>query len=232
MKHAALIFWLSVLLVASVSYGSWLVLRDHSQPASSELQASTQAGQPEWRDTSLPPGKPTPDFALTDQDGKEFHSKSLNGKVWVASFFFASCPGACYRLNQELASIQNDPDFKDVHFVSITCDPSDDTPEVLKTYAAKFNANPKQWTFLTGDLKLIQEIGMTRFLLGIAERTHSEKAVILDKNATVRGYFHLTDPNDAQEIRIRLRALLKEAAPKAMTNDKARMTKSLAAVRH
>lgn len=124
--------------------------------------------------------------------------------------FFASCPGPCYRLNQALAGLQSESDFKSVRFVSITVDPQDDTPEVLKDYAARFAADPKQWTFLTGDLKTILDLGEKRFVLPVAERSHSELAAVLDKNSTVRGYFHLTDDEDVTQIRARLRALLKE----------------------
>jgi protein SCO1/2 len=224
MKNAALTFWLAVILIGSVAYGSWVAWREFGHKSASDSQAVASEGQSEWKATNLPPGKPTPDFVLTDQDGHEFHSSSLKGKVWVASFFFASCPGPCYRLNQALAGLQAESDFKNVRFVSITCNPADDTPEVLKEYAARFGANPKQWTFLTGDFKKIQDISMTRFVLEIGERTHSELAVVLDKNSTVRGYFHLTDDEDVTQIRIRMRALLAEPAPK-MTNDEARMSK-------
>jgi len=212
MKHAALVFWLGVLLVASLSYGSWLVLRTHSAGGESDSQSSASEGQPNWARTNLPAGssKPLPDFVLTDQNGHDFHGSSLRGQVSVVSFFFASCPGPCYRLNQALASLQGESDFKSVKFVSITVDPQDDTPEVLQGYAARFAANPKQWTFLTGDLKKILDLGEQRLMLPLAERSHSELAVVLDKESTVRGYFHLTDPDDVTQIRVRMRALLKE----------------------
>jgi protein SCO1/2 len=216
MKHAALVFWLGVLLVASVSYGSWLMLRQNdAREAAYDTNASAatvDAGNANLARTNLPPGssKPVPDFKFTDQGGHEFHGRSLRGHVTVLSFFFASCPGPCYRLNQALASLASDPDFKDVRFVSITCDPADDTPQVLKDYAAKFNANPKQWTFLTGDLKQILDLAQNHLMLPMAERTHSELAVALDKKSTVRGFFHLTEDDDVTQIRIRLRALLKE----------------------
>ena len=109
-------------------------------------------------------------------------------------------------------ALQCDSDFKDVRFVSITVDPQDDTPQVLKDYAARFAANPKQWTFLTGDLKKILDLGEHRLMLPVAERSHSELAVALDKETSLRGYFHLTDDDDVTQIRIRLRALLKEPA--------------------
>ena len=187
MKHAALIFWLAVLLVGIASV--WLVAglaairhvaRAIRKPSASEGQ-SELAARPIFRRRA----SRLPDFVLTDQNGHEFHSSSLAGKVWVASFFFASCPGPCYRLNQALAGLQAESDFKDVRFVSITCDPDDDTPEALKDYAARFAANPKQWTFLTGDLKKILDLGENRALCCRSrERSHSELAVVFDKNST------------------------------------------------
>ena len=162
----ALIFWLVVLLVAvavlRLMGGLAAIWPIAERLASRRFRRPVRMAAPR----NLPPGKPTPDFVLTDQNGQEFHSSSLKGKVWVASFFFASCPGPCYRLNQALAGLQAESDFKDVRFVSITCDPADDTPEVLKEYAARFAANPKQWTFLTGDFKKIQDISMSSFVLG------------------------------------------------------------------
>lgn len=215
MRHGALIFWLAVLLVASVSYGSWVAWRQGHPDlfiSSASDSSAASSSQADWSRTNLPAhsSNPLPDFTLTDQDGHDFHASSLRGHVTVLSFFFATCPGPCYRLNQALAILQNDPDFKDVRFVSITCDPQDDTPQVLKDYAARFAANPKQWTFLTGDLKKILDLGEKRLMLPIAERSHSELAVALDKESTPRGYFHLTEEPDVIQIRIRLRALLAE----------------------
>ena len=52
---------------------------------------------------------PAADFTLTERSGREFHSRGSAGSVWVASFFFSSCPGPCLRLNQTLASLQEEP---------------------------------------------------------------------------------------------------------------------------
>ena len=107
---------------------------------------------------------------LTDQDGKPFDSTSLRGKVWVGSFFFTNCPATCWRLNQTLAAMQQTSPTSQVRYVSITCDPDNDTPEALAKYAEHFKADPARWTFLTGDFDLIaahrqrlfSDVGSTR----------------------------------------------------------------------
>jgi cytochrome oxidase Cu insertion factor (SCO1/SenC/PrrC family) len=154
-------------------------------------------------------GPSVPEFRLTDQDGKPFDSSSLRGTVWVGSIFFASCPGPCYKLNQALASLQTDSDLNDVRFVSVTCDP-DDTPEVLKQYAARFDATFKRWTFVTGDEKAIQKVGMETFVIPVASRTHSDLAVVFDRRSAIRGYFHLSDNGEVEKLRKRLAAVLAE----------------------
>ncbi len=154
-------------------------------------------------------------FTLTDQNGNQFDSASLKGHVWVANYFFASCPGPCFRINQSLSNLQAEPELKDVRFVSITCDPGNDSPEVLAQYAERFNANPKRWKFLTGDLPVIVNYAMGQFGVLIQEKTHEPRAVLLDRNSTVRGYFDMTDAGEVNDLRHRLLQLLAEPAAKA-----------------
>ncbi len=214
MKHAALTFWLMMLVVGSVGYGSWLAWREFGYSPSGEPSSGTSSGESgDSMSFNLPPGVPLPDFELTDQRGHKFHSSSLRGQVWVASYFFASCPGPCYRLNQALASLQSEPSLDDVKFVSITCDPVNDSPAVLRTYSERFNANPKRWKFLTGELQPILDYARERFTLQVEQAAHSDRAIAIDRNSCVRGFFHMSEENDVSHLRIRLQQLLKEPMP-------------------
>lgn len=78
-----------------------------------------------------PVGPPLTEFELTQSDGKPFRTADMKGKVWVATYFFTTCPGNCLRLNQNIKYLHNLPDLKDVTWVSITCDPDNDTLEAL-----------------------------------------------------------------------------------------------------
>ncbi|HEV2972305.1 MAG TPA: SCO family protein [Pirellulales bacterium] len=208
MKSTALVFWLLLALAATGSYAGWIMLR---HPNEKTADADPPQGQSDFSRTNIPPDGPTiPGFKLTDQDGKTFDSKSMMGRVWVASFFFTSCPGPCYKLNQELAGLQLDSDLDAVKFVSITCDPADDPPAELRRYAARFSADPKRWTFLTADDDRTLKVGKESFAVPMAEKTHSELAVVLDRKSRIRGYFNLVDAADVIRLRKRLREMLAE----------------------
>jgi protein SCO1/2 len=94
------------------------------------------------------------DVELTNQNGEKmkFYSDLIQGKVVIINSFFATCQGSCLPLNQNLAKVQQalgDRLGKDVYILSISVDPTVDTPPNLKQYATKLNARPG-WFFLTG----------------------------------------------------------------------------------
>ena len=115
-----------------------------------------------------PPDKQTPspnsesqakkyftDVQLVNQNGEKmrFYSDLLQNKVVVINSFFATCTGSCLPLNRNLEKLQKalgDHMGKEVYFISISVDPTVDTPTTLKAYAKKLNAGPG-WYFLTGD---------------------------------------------------------------------------------
>jgi len=191
MKYATL--WILVLLLAGAGYGSFVAWR--WMTPREPLAAPVAVAAPRAFLQQSPPSGPVADFVLTDQDNRPFDSRSLRGKVWVASFFFTNCPAVCWRMNQALAAYQHTHPESAAHFVSITCDPANDTPEALARYAAHFHADPKRWTFLTGDMKTIQSIGQDSFKISVVEKDHTDRACVVDRNGQVRGRFRLTEPD-------------------------------------
>lgn len=80
----------------------------------------------------LPKHFELPQFTLTERGGQPFGSASLRGKVWVADFFFTSCPGTCLMLSKRMKEIHGAlAKEQNVRFVSISTDPANDTPEVM-----------------------------------------------------------------------------------------------------
>ncbi len=216
MKNTVLAFWVILAFAAFGSYGGWVLYR-HAQAdddgGSKVVAARNTLAEDEatrMRHEIAAGGPSVPTFKLTDQDGHEFDTAGLKGNVWVASYFFTSCPGPCYKLNQALASLQADEKLKAVKFVSVTCDPETDTPEILKQYAARFDADLKRWTFVTGEQKQIEKVGMDIFVVPVASRTHSDLAIALDRESRIRGYFHLTDNGEVEKLGKRLAVLLAE----------------------
>jgi len=149
-------------------------------------------------------------FTLRDQTGAEFSSESLKGRVWMGAIFFANCPGPCFRENQAIAEILREIDDPDFLVVSLTCDPANDTPEALATYAARFDANPKRWKFLTGDLKLIEQVGQKVFRLPVELGVHSERGVVFDRQGRMRGGYHLLQQDRVDMLKKLIREVLAE----------------------
>jgi protein SCO1/2 len=155
-----------------------------------------------------------PAFTLTDQAGRTFGTRELAGKVWVADFIFTACQEACPLMStrmQELGRRTKNlgPDF---HLVSISVDPDRDTPARLAEYAARYGANPVQWSFLTGPAAAIQDTATEGFKIGV-DRTavtpdggqtfweifHGEHLVLVDRQLRIRGYF-TTSPEDMNRL--------------------------------
>lgn len=158
------------------------------------------------------PGKAFDPFVMTDQQGETFDSASLAGKVWIGSIFFSSCPGPCFRENQALAEVLADIDDPDLMAVSITCDPENDLPNVLDHYSKRFEADPEQWKFLTGDMEEIKRIANTTFFLPAEVGVHSERGVIFDRQGRLRGSFHLLQPDRVAVMKKTIRDVLAEDA--------------------
>ncbi|HLU21091.1 SCO family protein [Lederbergia graminis] len=98
-------------------------------------------------------GKALADFNYTDQDGNAFGLEDLKGKVWVATFIYTHCETECPMMALNMSELQQDvadEGLEDVHFVAFSIDPEVDTPEILKEYGQKFNADFSTWHFLTG----------------------------------------------------------------------------------
>lgn len=160
-----------------------------------------------------------PEFTLTGLDGKPVDHSQLAGKVWVADFFFTTCPGPCEKLTNRLASVHRAVAEDDrARLVSITADPETDTPEVLRKYAARFQAG-RRWLFLTGAKPAIHALARDGFKLPIASDanapglvTHSTRLVLIDRTGTVRGFYEGAGDDDTpvRELVADVRALLKE----------------------
>jgi cytochrome oxidase Cu insertion factor (SCO1/SenC/PrrC family) len=200
MGTSAVRYWVLLALVAGAIYGSLVLFRkspvDRPVGATATVRTSVSTDKAQ---AAMANGPVAP-FKLTDQDGQVFDSASLDGKVWVASFFFTNCPAICWRMNQALAAYQQTHPDSQAKFVSITCDPDNDTPAALKTYANHFKADPKRWTFLTGDMTQIQAVGQDSFKIAVVKGDHSDRACVVDKSGKVRGRFRLTEPDQAEML--------------------------------
>lgn len=141
------------------------------------------------------------DFTLFDQDGRDFFSRELTGRVWIASFFFSHCPTICPEQNAYLAALYqrrklSSPSSPLLRLVSISTDPQRDTPERLREYGSQFQIPFSDWTFCTGDLKLVRRISAEFFGVSGDADHHSSLLLVVDKWGRVRGRFDWHDPQE------------------------------------
>jgi protein SCO1/2 len=160
-------------------------------------------------------GPPLKEFELTERSGKPFRTADMRGRVWVATYFFTSCPGQCLRLNANLQVLNADPKLKDVTWVSISCDPDTDTLEALRAYADRFQADPKRWLFCRGELDYVKRVakGMNLYL---SLKGHQDFAIIIDKQGKMRS---VIDDATSESQCIRLKNMLLECLAEKPPND-------------
>lgn len=137
-----------------------------------------------------------PAFQLVNQNGVPFGSSQLAGKIWIADFIFTSCPGPCPMISARMSELQKPLEKTDVHLVSFTVDPAKDTPQVLRSYAEKLQAEPNRWDFLTGPQSTIYDLSRNGFKLAVADGSdgagvplHSTRFVLVDRRGEIRGYY-------------------------------------------
>lgn len=140
-----------------------------------------------------------PDFTLVDQNGQAFDRQSLEGELWVADFIFTHCRSTCPRLTAHMQGLQTRlSDVPNAQFLSVSVDPRNDTPEVLKAYMTKNELSEANWRFVTGEEQAIRDIVLNGFKVGLAEGDdqpgaeaimHANHFVLVDEEAQVRGYY-------------------------------------------
>ena len=140
------------------------------------------------------------DFNLTNQSGEPVTLASLRGKVWVADIIFTRCAGPCPRMTKQMAELQAAlPKDSGAKLITLTTDPEFDTPEILKRYATRFNADAARWNFFTGTKPQIAALAIDSLKLTALEKAEESRAnpddlfvhstifVIVDKQARLRG---------------------------------------------
>ncbi len=135
-----------------------------------------------------------PDFALINQDSMLITNADYKGKVYVAEFFFTSCPSICPIMNRNLVALQEEfREFEDFGVASFTINPEYDTPAVLKEYAENYGIEDMDWHLLTGNRDSIYRLANEGFNIFAAEAPdvpggfeHSGLFALIDRDGYIR----------------------------------------------
>ena len=143
-------------------------------------------------------GHKIPDFKFINQNNETVINDSLDGNIYIAKFFFTSCPTICPVMTKNMAYVQRKLNvYPNIKFVSYTVDPVNDNPDRLLKYVKKMRSKNiiidlNNWYFLTGDKEEIYEIAKSYFVnvspdsLAPGGFLHSEYFVLIDKEGRVR----------------------------------------------
>lgn len=151
-------------------------------------------------------------FRVVDQMGQIITNDTFRNKIYVANFFFVTCPGICRQMNNNLQSVEQAfAGNKKIKFLSFTVNPEQDTVPALLQYAKLHNAVPYQWYFLRGDRKRITELAIHSFLAeSNGYLVHSQNLALIDSQGRIRGIYSGTVQSEVDKLIADIRLLQKE----------------------
>lgn len=157
------------------------------------------------------------DFQFTNQDNQVVTSDTFKGKVYVADFFFTSCPTICPIMKSQMVRVYDaylsEPELL---LLSHSIDPDHDTVAVLHNFAEGLEVDSEKWHFVTGEKGAIYSMAK-HYMLGVKEEKqapggyiHSGSFCLVDRQGRIRGYYDGTDTDEVDQLIADLRQLLDE----------------------
>ncbi|MFD2564097.1 SCO family protein [Aquimarina rubra] len=144
-------------------------------------------------------GKPrkVPEFAFLNQDSLVITNHDYKGKVYVADFFFTSCPTICPKMTRNLVYLQNElKDYENFGVASFTINPKRDSPRILKKYAENYGITNPDWNLLTGEREDLYELANAGFNIYAAENPevpggfeHNGYFALIDQEGYIRSRY-------------------------------------------
>jgi protein SCO1 len=159
-----------------------------------------------------------PNFAFVSQYGDTVTNQTLAGKIYVADFFFVTCPTICPKMKTQLKRVyEKFRDNPDVAFLSHTIDPAHDSVAVLREFAQNLGVTGKQWLFVTGDREKIFQIGQESYMVSASAdpsapggAVHSGAFILVDKDRHIRGMYDGTTVEGTDKLMADIETLLAE----------------------
>lgn len=163
--------------------------------------------------------KTIPAFSFVNQDSAEVSNKDFDGKIYVADFFFTSCPSICPVMHRNMLKVYEK--FKgndEVKFLSHSIDSKYDVPHVLKKYAGKLGVEGTQWEFVHGSKDSIYTIAEKNYLVAVNDDPNKETGgfihqgwfILVDKEKRLRGAYDGTKEDQVNQMEIDMQTLLDE----------------------
>lgn len=148
------------------------------------------------------------DFSLINQNGKVITNEDYQDKIYIADFFFTTCPTICPIMTEHMAQIQKEIlNDEDVLLLSHSVTPEIDSVAQLKKYALAKGVVDRKWNLVTGDKKQIYALARKSYMAvksdgdgGPFDMIHTENFMLIDKKRRIRGTYDGTDPEEIQRL--------------------------------
>ena len=145
-------------------------------------------------------------FSLINQNGETITEKKYENKIYVADFFFTTCPGICIDMTRNMLKIQKKIlDNPNIMLLSFSVTPKIDSVAQLKKYATEKGIKDSKWNLLTGDKKQIYTLARESYFVvkegqGINSMIHTENFVLIDPDKRIRGFYDGTNDEEILEL--------------------------------
>ena len=148
------------------------------------------------------------DFSMKNQNGETITQEFYNDKIYVADFFFTTCPTICPIMTENMGYIQEKiKNDSDILLLSFSVTPEIDSVEQLKKYALEKNVIDSKWNLVTGNKKDIYNLARTSYLVaktngdgGKYDMIHTENFVLVDKEKRIRGFYDGTNSKEMDQL--------------------------------
>ncbi len=156
------------------------------------------------------------DFSLLNQNGNNVTQEDYKNKIYVADFFFTTCPDICPIMTGNMLYLQENLKDTNVMLASFSVTPKIDTVEVLKEYSTLKGVDDSRWNLMTGDKKQIYDLARKSYLVAKAipdvknhGMIHTENFVLVDRDKRIRGYYDGTNIEDMDKLLDDIQILIK-----------------------
>lgn len=156
------------------------------------------------------------DFKLINQNGDTITQHDYKGKIYVADFFFTSCPTICPIMSNNMLRLQNEfKNTKEVKLLSLSVTPTIDNVAVLRSYASDNGVNDSIWNITTGDKKHIYSLARKSYFAvleqgdgGLQDFIHTPNFILVDKKKQIRGIYDGTEDHEIRRLISDIKILL------------------------
>ena len=213
-RYGLLIVFFIVFSVVAISSFNYVQTQEKKLPIYSPSMVSNELVEEDLR--YVKKYHRISDFSLLNQNGNNVTQEDYKNKIYVADFFFTTCPDICPIMTGNMLYLQENLKDTNVMLASFSVTPKIDTVEVLKDYSTLKGVDDSRWNLMTGDKKQIYDLARKSYLVAKAipdgknhGMIHTENFVLVDRDKRIRGYYDGTNIEDMNKLLDDIQILIK-----------------------